>query len=193
MQALYDYLNKKVSQVITEEDFDVIRSHFTYKKLRKRQFFLEEGEICRSFAFIVKGAMRQYYIDEKGVEYTINLFVEDWWAGDRESFVEQTPSAYYLDAWESCEVLLITREDTLKLCAECPAFNEMLLKLDERNNIATQKRITSTISLNAEMRYQYFVDNYPFFLNRFPQHIIASFLGITKDTLSRIRKKMILK
>jgi|SRR5690606_970741 len=193
MQALYDYLSKKVSQVITEEDFDVIKGHFTYKKLRKRQFFLEEGEICKNYAFIVKGAMRQYYIDDKGVEYTINLFVEDWWAGDRESFVMQTPSVYYLDAWEPCEVLLITREDTLKLCAECSAFNEMLLKLDERNNIATQKRITSTISLNAEMRYQYFVDNYPFFLNRFPQHIIASFLGITKDTLSRIRKKMMRK
>jgi len=190
MQALYNYLTTYVSGVISDEDFDNIKSHFTYKQLRKKQFLLEEGEICRSFAFIVKGAIRQYCVDERGIEHTINLFVENWWAGDRESFVTQKPSAYYVDAWESCEVLLITREDTLKLCSQCPAFNELLLKLDERSNIAAQKRITSTISYNAEMRYQEFVENYPFFVNRFPQHIIASYLGITKDTLSRIRRKM---
>ena len=141
-------------------------------------------------AFITKGAMRQYYVDEKDVEHVINLYIENWWACDRESFVMSTPSIYTIDAWEDCEVLLISREDTLKLRSQCPAFNELLLKLDEQNTIASQRRITYSISFSAEVRYKYFVDNYPFFVNRLPLHIIASYLGITKDTLSRIRRQM---
>ncbi|WP_245586296.1 Crp/Fnr family transcriptional regulator [Olivibacter sitiensis] len=178
---------------MSEEDFEVIQRHFIQKRIRKKQYLLAEGEICKYFAFIVKGAMRKYCIDEKGVEHTVDLYIENWWAGDRESFVMSTPSAYNIDAWEDCEVLLISREDTLKLCQQCPAFNELLLKLDERNNIATQKRITSSISFTAEKRYQRFVQDHPYFVQRFPQHIIASYLGITKDTLSRVRKKALSK
>src|SRR5690606_32828438 len=100
-----------------------------------------------------------------------------------------TPSIYHIDAWEGCEVLLITRESVLELTQQFPAFNELLLKLDERNNIATQRRITSSISFTAEKRYADFVDCHPYLLHRFPQHIIASNLGITKDTLSRVRRK----
>lgn len=134
--------------------------------------------------------MRQYYLDEKGVEHIVNLYVENWWAGDRESFVMFTPSIYNIDAWEDCEVLLITRENVLKFIDQFPAFNELLLKLDEKNNIATQKRITSSISFTAERRYLDFVKCHPYFLARFPQHIIASYLGITKESLSRIRRQM---
>ena len=137
--------------------------------------------------------MRQYYRDEKGIEHIVNLYVENWWAGDRESFVMSTPSAYNIEAWEDCEVFTITRDSTLKLANECPAFNELLLKLDERNNIASQKRITSSISSVAEKRYDDFVECHPYFVSRFPQHIIASYLGITKDTLSRVRKKSLKK
>lgn len=193
MQALYNYLNKYASTLISEEDFKVIRSHFIKKRIRKKQYLLEEGKIGKHMAFIVKGAMRKYYIDEKGIEHIVDLYIENWWAGDRESFVMSTPSVYNIDAWEDCEVLLISRENTLRLCQQCSAFNELLLKLDERNNIATQKRITSSISYTAERRYADFVDYHPYFVQRFPQHIIASYLGITKDTLSRVRKKALKK
>lgn len=193
MESLRIYLNKYVSTLISDEDFDVVQKHFIKKKIEKKQYFLAEGEICKDMAFIVKGAMRQYYIDEKGIEHVVNLYVEDWWAGDRESFVTLKPSIYNIDTWEDCEVLLISRENTLKLCNQCPAFNEFVLKLDERNNISTQKRITSSISFTAEKRYEEFVERHPYFVQRFPQHIIASYLGITKDTLSRVRKKILKK
>lgn len=189
MHPLFHYMNKYA--VISEEDFKDFLDHFSQKRIRKKEYLLEEGEICKYMAFIVKGAMRQYYMDEKGVEHIVNLYVEDWWAVDRESFVMCTPSIFTIDAWEDCEVLLISRENTLKLRNQCRAFNELLLKLDEQNTISTQKRITYSISFTAEIRYKYFIDNYPYFVNRFPQHIIASYLGITKDTLSRIRKKML--
>ncbi|TYR32248.1 Crp/Fnr family transcriptional regulator [Sphingobacterium phlebotomi] len=189
MHPLFNYIKEYASTSISEEDFDIFLSHFIKKKIRKKQYLLEDGEICKYFAFIVKGAMRKYYIDEKGIEHIVNLYIENWWAGDRESFVMSTPSIYHIDAWEDCEVLLITRESVLELTQQFPAFNELLLKLDERNNIATQRRITSSISFTAEKRYADFVDCHPYFLHRFPQHIIASYLGITKDTLSQVRRK----
>lgn len=162
-------------------------------KIRRRQYFLKEGEVCRHFAFIVKGAMRQYKVDDKGVEHIVHLGIENWWVGDRESWVMLSPTAYCIDAWEDSELLLISREDTIRLLHELPAFSEMTRLLDERNNIATQRRITSSISATAEGRYNDFVDCHPDFLQRFPQHIIASYLGITKETLSRIRRQSLQK
>ncbi len=191
MHPLFQYINKYT--IISEEDFKDFLSHFTHKKIRKKEYLLEEGEICKHMAFIIKGSMRKYYIDEKGIENIVDLYIENWWAGDRESFVNFTPSVYNIDAWEDCELFLISRENTLKLRDQCRAFNELLLKLDEQNTIATQKRITSTISSTAEKRYADFVEYYPHFIQRFPQHLIASYLGITKDTLSRVRKKMLKK
>lgn len=190
MHPLFSYINRYSSTSLSEKDFKIFLSHFIRKKIRKKQYLLEEGTVCKHFAFILKGAMRQYYLDEKGVEHIVNLYVENWWAGDRESFVMFTPSIYNIDAWEDCEVLLITRENVLKFIDQFPAFNELLLKLDEKNNIATQKRITSSISFTAERRYLDFVKCHPYFLARFPQHIIASYLGITKESLSRIRRQM---
>lgn len=193
MHPLHQYLNKYASTLISEDDFEVIRSHFITKKVRKRQYFLTEGEICKYLGFIVKGAMRKYYLDEKGKEHVVNLYVENWWAGDRESFAMLTPSIYNVEALENCELLLITKENTLKLSIQSSAFNEFLLRLDEKNSIASQKRITSTISSSAKVRYDTFASSNPEFLQRFPQHLIASYLGISKDTLSRIRKQVVKK
>lgn len=140
-------------------------------------------------AFIVKGAMRKFYIDEKGAEHMVDLCIENWWAGDRESFAAGKPTIFHIDAWEDTDVLLITREGAATLEYECKPFNEFVLKLDEKSHIAKQKRITSAISFTAKARYEDFAACYPEFLQRFPQHIIASYLGITKDTLSRLRRK----
>ncbi len=178
---------------MSEEDFKDFLSHFVERRIRKKQYLLQDGEICKHMAFIAKGAMRKYFLDEKGIERIVDLYIENWWAGDRESFVTSKPSVYNIDAWEDCEIFLISRENILKLCKECPAFNEFILRLDENNSIATQKRITSSISFTSEKRYADFVERHPHFLQRFPQHIIASYLGITKDTLSRVRKKAVKK
>ena len=188
-ETLHKYITTSTSNPPSESELELIKSAFTPKKLKRKQFFLQEGDVCKYFAFIVKGAMRQYLIDEKGVNHIVHLGIENWWMGDRESWVMLKPSIYNIDAWEDTEMLLITRADTLKLVCQIPIFNEMVRGMDERNNIATQKRITSSISLTAEKRYTDFIANHPDFLQRFPQHIIASYLGITKDTLSRVRKQ----
>ena len=143
--------------------------------------------MCKYFGFIVKGAMRQYSIDDKGREHIIRLSIENWWVGDRESFIMLTPSAYNIDAWEETELLAATRADFLDQLNPIPAINEMSRMLDENYAFATQKRLNAAISLSAEKRYSQLAESYPEFLQRFPQHIIASYLGISAESLSRIR------
>lgn len=188
MHRLFDYINRNVTTPISEQDFEILLSHFIYKKIRRKQYFLQKGEVCKYGAFILKGSMRKYYIDDKGAEHIVDLYIEDWWAADRESYTMLTPTIYDIDACEDCEVLLLTNENVIKITNEFPAFNELRLKMDLNHYIANQKRVTSSISFSAEKRYLNFIENHPDFLQRFPQHYIASYLGITKETLSRVRK-----
>ena len=187
-ESLINYINKYGTAPLTRGEIETIEDVFIPKKIRKKQYLLQEGEVCKYAAFIVKGAMRQYSVDDKGVEHIVRLFIENWWAADRESYVMLTPSNYNIDAWEDCDVLLLTRADFLGRLSSMPAINEMIRKLDEKFAIAAQQRINSSISLSAEKRYFDLLKTHPEFFQRFPQHIIASYLGITKETLSRVRK-----
>jgi CRP-like cAMP-binding protein len=192
-EALFNYLKKFSSDPLSEEEKVLLKQAFIPSTLRKRQYFLQAGYQCKHIAFIVKGAMRQYSVDDKGIEHTLRLGVEGWWMGDRESWVMLTPSIYHIDACENTEMLLINRANTLELIKKVPAFCEMLFQLDENNFIANQRRLTSYISSTAEKRYTDFIACYPELVERFPQHIIASYLGITKDTLSRVRRQLLQK
>jgi CRP-like cAMP-binding protein len=186
---LFDYINRHAASPLTAEEEAVIVATFQPKKLRKKQYFLQEGNVCKYAGFIVKGAMRQYSVDDKGVEHIVQLYIEDWWASDRESAIMLTPSKYNIEAWEDTELLITTRADMMELMEKIPAIGQMTRLMDERSFIASQRRINAAISNTAEQRYKEFAANYPQFIQRFPQHHIASFLGITKETLSRIRKQ----
>lgn len=185
----FSYVNQHSKYPLTKGEEALITAAFQIKKLRKKQYFLQEGDVCRHTGFVVKGALRQFSVDDKGSEHIVNLFIENYWATDRESMIMLTPSRYNIDAWEDSELLLITRADMLDLMEKIPALVEMIRLMDERNAIATQRRVNSTISNTAEKRYEEFAGNHPQFIQRFPQHVIASYLGITKETLSRIRKQ----
>ena len=187
-----EYIKSNSSTPFSERDIEMIRSSFIYKKFRKRQFMHVEGEVCKKIAFIVKGAMRQYSIDSKGVEHVVGLMIENWWAGDRESFENQIPSKYYVDAWEDTETFTISRE-ALNTIANIPIVQEMKFKISSNNAIALLERLNANISLNAEERLAEFEKHNPEFLQRFPQHLIASYLGMTKETLSRIRSQYLKK
>src|SRR5260221_9208518 len=192
-ESLIKYIKNHSKTQLTEHDVEVIKKTFILKKLRKRQFFLQEGEVCKFYAFIVKGATRQYSVDENGVEHIIRLSIENWWLGDRESHIRSTPSVYNIDVWEDTDFLQVTRDDTLSQLHLIPEINEMERILDENYAIASQKRLNAHISWSAEKRYTDLVNTYPQFLQRFPLHIIASYLGITKETLSRIRSNAVTK
>lgn len=191
-QALIQHINAHATTPLTESEMDIVKNIFTPRRIRKRQYFLQEGELCKYMGFIVKGAMRQYSVDDKGAEHIVRLYIENWWAGDRESFSMLTPSNYNIDAWEDTDILTITKASVVEFNT-IPALNELARNLDERHSIAYLKRINAAISLPAEQRYAELAKAYPEFLQRFPQHIIASYLGITKETLSRVRTQALKK
>lgn len=186
-----NYLTSLSTTPLSEEQWDYIMATMRPKCFRKKQYFLQEGDICKYFGFIIIGAMRQYSVDDRGTEHIIRLSIEGWWVGDRESWTMLTPSIYNIDAWENTEVLLITKADLVRLSNAIPAFDEMVRSIIENYTIAIQKRVNAAISMPAHKRYEDFARNYPEFLQRFPQHIIASYLGITKETLSRVRRQSI--
>jgi CRP-like cAMP-binding protein len=191
--ALIKYFNSYTTIPLNGDEIDLIQSFFTSKKFRKRQYFLQEGEMCKYTAFIVKGAMRQYRVDDKGEEHIIKLYIENWWATDRESLMNQTHSIYFIDAWEDTESLLVTKADMVDLVNRIPTLSECIRNLDVNFAIASQRRLNAAISLSAEERYHDLEKTYPEFIQRFPQHIIASYLGINRETLSRIRARAVKK
>lgn len=188
-EKLIAYISQYANLLLTSEEQALITATFQPKKLRKKQYFLQEGDVCKYAGFIVKGAMRQYSVDDKGTEHIVHLYIENYWANDRESSTMLTPSVYNIDAWEDTELLIITRAEMMNLMDKIPAIAQMIRLMDERNAIVNQRRLSSTISNSAEKRYEEFAAHHPQFIQRFPQHLIASYLGITKETLSRIRKQ----
>ena len=144
-------------------------------------------------AFVVKGAMRQYSIDEKGNEHIVRFGIEGWWMSDRESFLMLTPSKYNIDALEDCDLLVATNEKLTMVKDQSLLFLKMAHILDARHSIASQNRIQASISYSAEEKVMDLMNTYPIFLKRFPQNMLASYLGLSPETFSRIRKQILLK
>jgi CRP-like cAMP-binding protein len=192
-ESLIKYFNRYATIPLTEDQIASIESAFVPKKFRRKQYLLQEGEVCKYNTFIVQGAMRQYTVDDKGEEHIIRLFIENWWAADRESLMRQTPSTYFIDAWEETETLLVTKNALIDLIDNIPALLEWARTLEVNYAIASQRRLSAAVSLSAEERYHDLERTYPEFLQRFPQHIIASYLGINRETLSRIRSRALKK
>ena len=179
------YLGSKTK--LTEKETEQICSISTLKKLRKKQYLLQEGDVWKYNAFVTKGCVRTYTVDERGLEHIMGFAIENWWTGDRESLVLVQPSRFNIDAVEDSEVVLISKPNFEIICKEIPAFNDFVHEILEKSFIASQNRIHQAISYTAEEKYLNFIDKYPDFAMRVPQTMIASYLGITPETLSRVR------
>ncbi len=188
LEPLIEYINQRAQTALSTSDIALLREVMVFKRYKKKQFLLQEGDVCKNLSFILKGATRQYSVDEKGNEHIMALCIENWWTGDRESYFRSIPSVYNIDAWEETEVLMLPKTE-LSRVSNIPAFAEMRMTLDENYSIAAQKRVLVSISHSAEKRFEELAKTYPEFLQRFPQHIVASYLGITKETLSRVRSQ----
>ena len=186
-ELLLQKFDEKVQ--LTPEEKELCKTFFLPKKLRKRQYLLQEGDPCRYIAFVEKGMLRSYSIDEKGLEHIIQFAFEGWWISDQYSFLTGEPSTYTIDALEECELLLLTKSAEEELMEKVPKMERYFRLLLQNSLIAMQRRLVSSLSQPAEKRYNDLVQSCPSIPQRVPQHMMASFLGITPETLSRIRKK----
>jgi CRP-like cAMP-binding protein len=191
--AFRNYINGVTSAEISDEEFKHIEEAFTPRTIKKRQFLLHEGSVCKYMSFIIKGAMRQYCIDEKGNEHIVGLGIEGWWISDRGSFINLTPSKYNIDAVEDTELLITTLEKINILKERSSSFFKMAHILDQNSFVASQKRIEASISYTAEEKFMFLLETTPKFVQRFPQNMLASYLGLTPETLSRVRKSLLAK
>ena len=189
---MFEQLHQKINQVVnlTDEEFDFCKSLFIPKKLRKRQYLLQEGDECKHTIFVEKGLLRSYTIDEKGSEHILQFAFDGWWMADLYSFLTKEPSIYNIDALEDCELLMITQPSWDTLLDHVPAMERFFRILIQNNLIATQRRLMGTMSETAEEKYVKLLETFPECVQRVPQHMIASYLGITRETLSRTRRQM---
>lgn len=160
------------------------------KKLRRRQYHVQAGELCRYEAYVLKGILRQYYIDDSGTEHTISFAMEDWWISDMYGFITGNPSLTNIEAIEECELILIEKNNFEKLLLDIPQFERFFRIKLQRAFVAHQRRIIENMSMPALQRYLHFVEQYPSLEQRVPQKLIASYLGITPESLSRVRKQL---
>lgn len=188
-EALLKYVNRIVP--LNPEEEEILLSRVRTRKYLKGQFMVQQGDICSFSAFVVKGCSKTFYLDEEGNEHVVMFSIEDWWTSDLASFSTQTPSDFNVQCLENTEVVLFPYETHEQLLAEVPKLERFFRKIIERALVASQKRIVRNLSMPARDRYLYFRQQYPKIEQRVPQYLIASYLGITKEFLSKIKSQLI--
>lgn len=186
----YDTILAHVARYITltTEEKKFFCSLLTFKQVRRRQYVLQPGEIARHDFFVTKGCLRAYYNDESGAERIVQFALEGWWIGDMASFISSSPTLLTIDALEDSELFLIDKPGWDLLFERVPKFERFFRLLLQNAFIAFQRRILSHLAGSAEERYAELIRRYPGFVQRIPQRYIASYLGVTPEFLSRMRK-----
>jgi CRP/FNR family transcriptional regulator, cyclic AMP receptor protein len=178
------------SSPLTAGELQTFNDLLDHKKILKKTILLHEGEICNFEAYIVKGCIRTYYIDEKGNEVTLQFAIEDWWVSDIASFHDHTPSSMFIETLEDCELLTLNPRTKEEALAKVPKLERIFRLMVQRNLSVLQKRLFKTIATSAEDKYLDFINRYPTIPQRVAQHYIASYLGISPEFLSKIRTRL---
>jgi len=188
IEPLLSYFERLIP--LNKEEKELVTEKFHPRLYRKRQFVLQEGDICTQFNFVVRGCLRMYKIDEQGVIHILQFATENYWILDLGSFHGEKPSELNIDAIEDTMVLQISHKDLISLYLQASKFDRIFRVLTENSFVGLQKRLLQNISSTAEERYQSFLDAYPHLVNRLSQTQVASFLGITPEFLSRLRNRL---
>jgi CRP/FNR family transcriptional regulator, cyclic AMP receptor protein len=189
---MFENINRNVSKsaVFTQKELARMNELLQVKHFPKKTYLLQEGEICHFEGYINKGCARTYYIDENGFEVTLMFSIEDWWVGDVASFYEQTPSNFFIETLEECEIMMFNPVTKEMLLAEIPKFERVFRMMIQRSLSSMVNRLVNTISKPAQDKYLEFIRKYPTIPQRVPQHYIASYLGISPEFLSKVRAKL---
>ncbi|MEM9545321.1 MAG: Crp/Fnr family transcriptional regulator [Bacteroidota bacterium] len=175
----------KLSEAEKEKFTSIIRT----TRVKKRQFIVQPGFICQYRNYIVEGAFRVYYLDKDGKEHTVSIGIEDWFVTDFYSYISQEPATHYAEALENSVIFQMKYEDIEPLCSEIHALSEYFRLTTERAFAYSRKRVISNISKTAEERYLEYLERYPQIVNRVPQYVLASYLGMSAEFLSKIRSR----
>jgi len=190
MQAsIYQHFNRMVP--LTEAEFAPLAAAFTPRTLRKKELLLLPGEVCRHISFVTQGVLRSFTTDAKGHEVIDQFALEGWWIADLYSFLTQEPATYAIEALETAQVLQLEQPVAQHLLDTMPKFERYFRLLMQNNYIATHRRLALALGRTAEEKYDALLATTPGIMQRVPQHLIASYLGITPEFLSRIRSRRV--
>ena len=187
-QQFIDLFTKKAD--FTEEEFALMLSHFRREYIPRKFFYLKAGQTSRQRAYINKGSTRTFTTDEKGGEHILFFAFEDWWVGDLESYYNQQPSTFYIQAMEDCELLCLAKTDLEKLWIQIPKLKKMFEQKEQRSSFANLHRLQEVKSLSPEERYLNLIKKHPHIFQRIPLQYIAMYLDIEPQSLSRLRKRL---
>ena len=192
---MFDIFKKYVAvqATLTSDEFERICTLSASKRIAKQEFILKEGEWAGTTHFVTKGLLRLFRIDQKGNAHILKFAHENRWINDRESYLTGNPASANIEAIEDSEILSWKKTDFDLLLNEIPAFKQLMKNLSAKNQIANQNRIYASISQSAEEKYHQFIEKNQTIVNRVPLYMVASYLGLSRETLSRIRRQALSK
>lgn len=187
-EKLVECIREKVD--LNEKDIEVVKPFFIPKKVRKRQYVLNAGDVCQYITFVEKGMLRSFTVDSEGNEHVVQFAIEGWWVSDVGSFVSGKDALYNIEALEDCELLHLNKAGMDELLVKLPIMERFFRILMQNNVVALQRRAVAYMSLSAEEKYLKLMEVAPDIMQRASQQHIASYLSITPETLSRVRKRI---
>lgn len=171
---------------VSDEEFEQISSYFTPKRLKKHQFLIQSGDLQVNDHFVIKGLLKAYYTNDEGKEHIIQFAMENWWITDYQAFFKGQKSSIEIDCIEDCDLLCISFENKEKLCREMHKVEHFFRVKSNFGFASLQRRILSLLDKDAKGRFEEFTQLYPSLLQRVPKTILASYLGVSRETLSRL-------
>ncbi|RZK13078.1 MAG: Crp/Fnr family transcriptional regulator [Flavobacterium sp.] len=188
IEILFKHIEQKVN--LSPADKEMISTFFVRKRLRKKQYLLQEGDICKYLSFVANGLLRTYNVDEKGDEHMSVFGWEGWWISDFNSFLSVEPAVFNIDAIEDSELFMISRADYDALTLQVPIMDRYFRILFQNSLVTKERRLMSSITHTAEQKYVQLLASNPEIINRIPQNMVASYLGIAPETLNRIKRNL---
>jgi CRP-like cAMP-binding protein len=185
---MYNKLREHIEKIVplSDDEFAFVCTRFTIKKFKKHQFLVQEGEAVKYFYFVVSGLLKLVYTDDTGKQHIVSFAMEDWWESDFYAYYTQTKATMSLECVEDTEVLCLLLEDYKKLCDGLQKMERFFLEKANFGFIASQRRIISWLTSNAKERYEQLLKQYPSLIQRVPKSLLAAYLGVSRETLSRL-------
>ncbi|MEQ9425154.1 MAG: Crp/Fnr family transcriptional regulator [Cyclobacteriaceae bacterium] len=187
-QPLFDYMSRHIE--LTNEERLKIESLAKVRNYLKGQYVLQQGDVCKYENFVAFGCLKAFHADESAQEHIIMFAIEDWWVSDLGSLLNQTPSDFNIQCLENSQLIQFSSQNLETLYHEVPKIERLFRILTQKAFVASWQRIIRGFSLSAKERYLKFRELYPQIEQRVPQYMIASYLGITKEFLSKIRSQL---